>query len=143
MVPCGGNKFEVRKGVDAFKVDEPNRTCSCRMWQILGLPCFHAIACIFKLGKYAEDYLPECFRRDRYLLAYSQYMKPVEGIDFWPDTTHHSRILGPIAKRMPGRPKKKRVRAPHEPKVGSHTISRAGAIMTCKNCGETGHNKNG
>ena len=44
---------------------------------------------------------------------------------------------------MPGRPKKKRFRAAHEPKAGSDRISRAGAVMTCKNCGEAGHNKKG
>ena len=93
------------------------------------------------MGKFAEDYVPECFRKDRYLLAYSQYMKPVYGIDFWPEYGNLSRVLGPIAKRMPGRPKKKRVRAAHEPKAGSHKISRAGVVMTCKNCGETVHNK--
>ncbi|GJY54221.1 retrotransposon ORF1, partial [Tanacetum coccineum] len=28
------SKDQQRRGSDAFKVDEPNRTCSCRMWQI-------------------------------------------------------------------------------------------------------------
>ena len=53
-----------------------------------------------------------------------------------------SRILGPIPKKMPGRPRKKRVRASHEPKSGNK-ISRAGAVMTCHNCWERGHNKKG
>ena len=142
MIPCGGNTFEVRKGYDAFNVDEPKRTCSCRMWQLSGLPCTHAIACIFKLGKYVEDYVPDCFRKDRYMLAYSEYIKPVDGIHFWPDCSNLSRILGPIPKKMPGRPKKKRVRASHEPK-SRNKVSRAGIPMTCHNCGESGHNKKG
>ena len=82
VIPCGGNTFEVRKGYDAFNVDEPKRTCSCRMWQQSGLPCTHAIACIFKLGKYVEDYVPDYFRKDKYMLAYSEYIKPVDGIHF-------------------------------------------------------------
>lgn len=132
----------MRKGSYSFRVDEPNRTCSCRLWQLSGLPCAHAIACIFKLNRFAEEYVPDCFRKDRYLLAYSQYMKPVEGIDFWPDCSHLSRILGPLPKKMPGRPRKKRIRATHEHKSTTR-ISRAGAIMTCQNCGQTGHNKKG
>ena len=142
VVPCGGNTFEVRKGYEAFKVDEPNRTCSCRMWQLSGLPCSHAIACIFKLGKYAEDYVPDWFRKDRYMVAYSEYIKPVPGIHFWPDTSNLSRILGPLPKKMPGRPQKKRIRASHEHNSGTK-ISRAGAVMTCHNCWERGHNKKG
>ncbi|GKE43032.1 pentatricopeptide repeat-containing protein [Tanacetum coccineum] len=43
---------------------------------------------------------------------------------------------------MPGRPRKKRIRAPHENK-STYKISRAGVEMTCLNCGEKGHNKKG
>ncbi|GKC18498.1 pentatricopeptide repeat-containing protein, partial [Tanacetum coccineum] len=142
VIPSGGNKFEVRRGSDAFKVDEKAKTCSCKMWQLSGLPCAHAIACIFKLNKMVEDYVPECFRKDMYIKAYSQYLKPMDGITFWPDCSHMSRVLGPIPKKMPGRPRKKRIRAPHENK-STYKISRAGVEMTCLNCGEKGHNKKG
>ena len=135
MLSCGGNVFEVRKGSYLFRVDEPNRKCSCRMWQLSGLPCSHAIACIFKLNKFDEEYVPKCFKKDRYLLAYSQYMKRVDGIDFWPDCSHLSRILGPLPKKMPGRPRKKRIRVSPENNSNSK-VSRAGVEMTCPNCGE-------
>nr|GEX30467.1 pentatricopeptide repeat-containing protein [Tanacetum cinerariifolium] len=36
VIPCGGNNFEVRKHYKAFKVDETNRRCSCRVWQLSG-----------------------------------------------------------------------------------------------------------
>ncbi|GKD40168.1 pentatricopeptide repeat-containing protein [Tanacetum coccineum] len=32
VIPAGNSKFEVRKGYDAFTVDEAANTCSCRMW---------------------------------------------------------------------------------------------------------------
>ncbi|GKB12826.1 pentatricopeptide repeat-containing protein [Tanacetum coccineum] len=82
VIPCGENKFEVRRGCDAFKDDEVARTCSCRMWQLSGLPCRHGKACIFKLNKMVEAYVPASFRKDMYFQAYSQYIKPVEGISF-------------------------------------------------------------
>lgn len=156
VVPCGNNKFEVRKGYDAFKVDEAARTCSCRMWQLLGLPCVHVVACIFKLSKLVEPYVPPCFRAEMFSLAYSQYLSPVGGISFWPDCSHLSKILGPMPKKMPGRTRKKRVRASHEKKSyskvsksGIHEnnslskVYRSGIKMTCHNCGEIGHNKKG
>nr|GEW15967.1 pentatricopeptide repeat-containing protein [Tanacetum cinerariifolium]GEX21071.1 pentatricopeptide repeat-containing protein [Tanacetum cinerariifolium] len=65
VISCGGNLFEVRKGSDAFRVDEPKKTCSCRMWQLSGLPCCHAIACIFRLNRMVEGYVPQCFMKDR------------------------------------------------------------------------------
>nr|GEW16300.1 pentatricopeptide repeat-containing protein [Tanacetum cinerariifolium] len=142
VILSGGNKFEVMRGSDAFKVDEKAKTCSCRMWQLLGLPCAHAIACIFKLNKMVEDYVSECFRKDMYIKAYSQYLKLMDGITFWPDCSHMSRVLGHIPKKMPRRPRKKRIRAPHENK-STYKISRAGVEMTCHNCVEKGHSKKG
>ncbi|GJV68193.1 pentatricopeptide repeat-containing protein [Tanacetum coccineum] len=114
-----------------------------RFWHVIpGLLCVHAVACIFKLNKLVEPYVPSCFNTETFGLAYNQFMKPVEGITFWPDCSNLSRILGPIPKKMPGRPKKKRIRASHENK-SSTKISRAGIPMTCQNCGEPGHNKKG
>ncbi|GJS68768.1 hypothetical protein Tco_0683333 [Tanacetum coccineum] len=48
-----------------------------RMWQLLGLPCPHAIAVLFKLNKRLEDYVPACFRKVMY--TYHQYLSPVSG----------------------------------------------------------------
>ncbi|GKA01748.1 multidrug resistance-associated protein 5 [Tanacetum coccineum] len=42
VIPAGGKLFEVRSGSEGFTVDEGKRTCSCRMWQLSGLPCVHA-----------------------------------------------------------------------------------------------------
>ena len=112
------------------------------MWQISGLPCVHVVACIFKLNKLVEPYVPSCFRKEMFRQAYSQYMTPVGGITFWPDCGNLSKILGPLPKKMPGRPRKKRIRASHESKFPTK-ISRFGIPMTCHNCGEVGHNKKG
>nr|GEY33194.1 pentatricopeptide repeat-containing protein [Tanacetum cinerariifolium] len=76
VIPCGGNNFEVRKGYKAFKVDETNRRCSCRVWQLSGLACSHAITCIFRLNKMVRGYVLACFRKDIHMLAYNQYIKP-------------------------------------------------------------------
>ncbi|GKE08481.1 pentatricopeptide repeat-containing protein [Tanacetum coccineum] len=106
VISAGNSKFDVRKGYDAFTVDEAANTCSCRMWQISDLPCVYAIACIFELNKLVEPYVPSYFNIEMFGLAYNQFKKPVEGITFWPDCSNLSRILGPIPKKMPGRPKK-------------------------------------
>nr|GEY31108.1 pentatricopeptide repeat-containing protein [Tanacetum cinerariifolium] len=36
------DQHEVRSGSEGFTVDEGKRTCSCKMWQLSGLPCVHA-----------------------------------------------------------------------------------------------------
>nr|GEV01943.1 multidrug resistance-associated protein 5 [Tanacetum cinerariifolium] len=42
VIPAGGNLYEVISGSEGFTIDEGKRTCSCRMWQLSGLPCVHA-----------------------------------------------------------------------------------------------------
>nr|GEW64349.1 hypothetical protein [Tanacetum cinerariifolium] len=78
--------------------------------------------------KMVEEYVPEYFKKDMYMLTYSSYMKLVDGINFWPDCSHLSRILGPKPMRMPSRPRKKRFKASHETKSNTK-ISRAGTII--------------
>nr|GEZ74596.1 pentatricopeptide repeat-containing protein [Tanacetum cinerariifolium] len=53
------------------------------------------------LKKMVEGYVFACFGKDMYMLAYSQYMKSVDGINFWLDYTNLSRILDHKPKKMP------------------------------------------
>ena len=142
MIHAGGNAFEVRNGSFSFKVKVDERTCSCRMWQLSGLPCVHGTAAILKINKLPEQYVPNWFRKELYYATYHNYLSPVGGIDFWPDQSQYSKVLPPIVKKMPGRPRKKRVRAKGE--GGSSTrVSKVGVSMTCQNCFKVGHNKKG
>nr|XP_043615790.1 uncharacterized protein LOC122587689 [Erigeron canadensis] len=60
---AGGSHWEVRQLYEAFKVNVDEKTCSCRMWGLSGIPCPHACAVIFKINKRPEDYVPGWFRR--------------------------------------------------------------------------------
>ena len=142
MIPAGGGIFEVRNGSEAFGVDEKNRTCSCRMWQLSGLPCTHAIAVIFRINKRVESYVPNCFRKQMFHDAYHQYLTPISGMSFWPNTSEMSKVLPPEKHKMPGRHRKKRIRASHEIK-NPNKVPRTGIEMTCSNCFQKGHNKKG
>ncbi|GJS81697.1 multidrug resistance-associated protein 5 [Tanacetum coccineum] len=69
VIPAGGNLFEVRSRSEGFTIDEGKRTCSCRMWQLSGIPCVHATKSMY------------------------------------------STVLPPKPRKMPGRPRKKRIKA--------------------------------
>ena len=43
----GKTQFEVKNGLQSFIVDLATSHCSCRKWNITGIPCAHAIFCIF------------------------------------------------------------------------------------------------
>ncbi|GJS71589.1 hypothetical protein Tco_0704430 [Tanacetum coccineum] len=106
------------------------------------LSCCHAIVVIFKLNRMVEDYVPDCYRKQAFYDTYHQYLTPVGGMTFWPDCSDMSRVLPPKPRTMPGRPKKKRIRAAHENK-NPNKVSKAGVTMTCTNCHQKGHNKKG
>ena len=112
------------------------------MWELSGLPCVHGTAAIYKIKKQPEDYVPNWFRKELYYATYHNYLSPVGGIEFWPDQSEYSKVLPPKAKKMPGRPRKKRIRSKGE--GGSSTrVSKVGVQMTCQNCFKVGHNKKG
>nr|GEV43013.1 pentatricopeptide repeat-containing protein [Tanacetum cinerariifolium] len=129
VIPAGGNLFKVRNGSKALTVDEHKRTCTCRMWQLASLLCPHSIVVIFKINKRPEDYIPACFRKDAYYKVYHQYMIPVGGMTFLPDSSMYSTVLPPKPRKIPSRHRKQRISAPHERQFPNR-VSRAGVEMT-------------
>ncbi|GJR41006.1 hypothetical protein Tco_1216690 [Tanacetum coccineum] len=85
VIPAGGNLFEVRSGSEGFTVDEGKRTCSYRMWQLSGIHCVHATKVIFLINMISESYVPSWFETNMCFMAYHNYVKPVLGMNFWPD----------------------------------------------------------
>nr|GEX25780.1 hypothetical protein [Tanacetum cinerariifolium] len=79
-----------------------------------GIPCVHSVAAYLFLNKEPDEEVDYC---------YSQENQP---------------LLPPIFKRMPGRPKKNRVKARSK---NNSQVSRGGRQITCSNCYEKRHNK--
>ena len=50
-------------------------------------------------------------------------------------------ILPPYARKMPGKPKKNKRKSNDESKKKMDQLSRKELVMTCRNCGQKGHNK--
>ncbi|XP_028193216.1 uncharacterized protein LOC114378796 [Glycine soja] len=51
-----GTRFEVCHHETRIDVDLQNQSCTCRMWQLTGLPCRHAIVAIRYNNHRLEDY---------------------------------------------------------------------------------------
>ncbi|KAK9003674.1 hypothetical protein V6N11_084308 [Hibiscus sabdariffa] len=141
MVWNGEGGCEVKKGRKQYHVNLNEKTCSCRKWQLCGLPCQHACCAIWHTGGDPDGYLHSCYLKDTYIKAYSYALQPINGSHDWKKSGIEA-VLPPIEREMPGRPKKNRRKAKDEPKkMKSGHISRTGLIMTCRNCGGEGHNK--
>nr|GMD14482.1 uncharacterized protein LOC109174707 [Ipomoea batatas] len=127
----------------AYRVDLMNRNCSCRRWDLTGIPCSHAIAAIRKQRESPEDYVHNCYTVEAYLRAYEPAIQPILSSVLWPKSNLPD-PLPPKYKAQPGRPKKKRKINPiEESKKGTTEMKtrKVGEVKRCTVCGVQGHNK--
>ncbi|CAN1175128.1 hypothetical protein LINPERPRIM_LOCUS30653 [Linum perenne] len=141
---CNGKEgYEVRHGDDRFCVQLNEKKCSCRAWQLTGIPCAHAITCIASEGEDPEMFLVDCYSTETYWKIYDHVMQPLDGPKEWSNHEFEA-ILPPLLRVMPGRPRKKRVRGAAEllarDRNNPAKLSKVGRVMSCGSCGKNGHN---
>ncbi|XP_031378591.1 uncharacterized protein LOC116193991 [Punica granatum] len=99
-----GYKFQVWKRPQCKVVDLGAATCSCRMWQLTGIPCAHAIACMAYNNLEPEKYVHSWYSTERWRATYVPYIEPITGESDW-HRTKLPPIEPPAFKRPSGRPK--------------------------------------
>ncbi|XP_072087389.1 uncharacterized protein [Arachis hypogaea] len=140
-VAAGISKFEVIRGRDKFVVDLLKKECTCRKFQMTGLPCPHAVSAINCAKDDIRKYVSSCYTKAAYVACYTPMINPCNGHTMWERTTHPD--VMPPPHRVPiGRPKKKRARGEGEEPQGPST-SRLGLQQKCSRCLKLGHNKRG
>ncbi|PWA73452.1 hypothetical protein CTI12_AA260810 [Artemisia annua] len=137
VIASSYHEFEVRSGAQAYAVNLTNRTCACRLWQLSGVPCIHAVAGYMHLSRDPEDGVHHYYSQEMWARAYQFSIRPVLGTLFWARTNNEA-PLPPIIRKMPGRPRKKRIQAADE---NTTQVSRRGRVIRCSNCQTIGHNK--
>ncbi|XP_021721048.1 uncharacterized protein LOC110688589 [Chenopodium quinoa] len=138
--------FEVENNGDRHLVDLNAWKCSCYSWQLIGIPCHYAYACILYMrGDPDEDYVDAAYSRDKYLAAYTAVLMPMPGLKQW-EKTSFPEPLPPPFKVMPSRPsKKKRKKEVGEDAERAADLAKKAARMggkpyKCSNCMQYGHN---
>ena len=113
----GQIKFEVKNMLESFTMDLAESKCSCRKWDITGIPCAHAISCIFFNKKEAKKYVHDCYKVTTYQACYEPLINPIN--------VHNMRrrnglppVQPPIKRKPSSRLKKKRAKEPDEPRSG-------------------------
>ena len=61
MIWNGDSGFEVGYKGDTYVVDLEKKTCPCRKWELIGIPCLEAICAIQHLGHDPADYVHVCY----------------------------------------------------------------------------------
>ncbi|XP_060188323.1 uncharacterized protein LOC132617345 [Lycium barbarum] len=103
----GEHGFEILDGLYQHTVDIVNEKCSCRSWQLKGIPCPHAI-CAMLYKKYEPiEYVHEYYSKKNWFKTYCHYIQPMTNMAMWPRSANPA-IAPPIIRKMPGRPSKAR-----------------------------------
>ncbi|KAL4385939.1 hypothetical protein GQ457_09G011390 [Hibiscus cannabinus] len=139
---AGALRYEVAFGPsDQHVVDLEAGVCSCRKWDLTGIPCAHVISAMLSIQRIPENYVDSCYHRTTQINLYSNYIFPIRGANQWEQVPEMESlpILPPIQRRPTGRPKKKRRKAADEqdngPSRGHRTLE-----IKCSKCGKPGHN---
>ncbi|XP_071909577.1 uncharacterized protein [Coffea arabica] len=111
-------KFEVRCMYgDRYTVDLISRCCSCRKWDLNGIPCAHAIAVICDTGEEPEKFVNNCYSKEAYMRAYEPMISPMNAEHMWKNSDMPP-VLLPENIKLPGRPRKAKRRELDEPTSG-------------------------
>nr|XP_033515075.1 uncharacterized protein LOC117279634 [Nicotiana tomentosiformis] len=71
---------------EQFSVDLIERTCSCKEWDLTGIPYSHAISCIFHIRENPENFIHDCYKKTTQMRIYEPVIAPMDGPDMWEPT---------------------------------------------------------
>ncbi|KAM3270430.1 hypothetical protein P3S67_028632 [Capsicum chacoense] len=93
--------FEIREEEFRHTVDLSSRICSCRTWQLRGIPCQHAISTLYHVEQEPEPYVEHWYKKKTFMKAYSHFIQPISTMKMWPEI-NNPKIEPPEPKKMPG-----------------------------------------
>ena len=114
-------------------VDLTKQECSCKEWQLTGLPCRHDISFIRSLREVdLENYVSPYYSVAMFRAAYSIIVPPMPDKSLWEKVDTGFKMWPPILKRSAGRPRTRRF-------IGVEEGGSGKKRRRCKRCHGFGH----
>ncbi|KAH1032923.1 hypothetical protein J1N35_045097 [Gossypium stocksii] len=138
---ASGDKYQVECGPGSqHVVDLVENSCSCRNWDLTGIPCMYALAVIHLKDEFPDTYVQTWYTKQAQLQIYSNFASPIRGPKQWASLSNMLPILSPPLRRPLGKPTKVRKKEPDEPQT-TDRLSKRGVEMRYNKCKRIGHNK--
>ncbi|GKE44799.1 mutator type transposase [Tanacetum coccineum] len=104
---------------DQVVVNVVARTCTCRRWELTGIPCKHVVTTNWVMSLNNEVSIPKewvhpCYRLDTWKKVYSFKIIPIRGRIHWPKCNVPTTLLPPKHQLQVGRPPKERKKSAAE-----------------------------
>lgn len=120
--PISEYEFQVQSTTgECFAVRLVEGSCTCNVFQALGIPCSHVVAAATRIGMSVDSFVAGAYFEETLRLAYAEKIYPIPSVGD-PSSTNHaagttSELHPPNVRRPPGRPKKIRILSRGEFKV--------------------------
>ncbi|XP_021974647.1 uncharacterized protein LOC110869723 [Helianthus annuus] len=114
VLMTGSSNYQVTDSRNKTVVDVQMRTCSCRKWDLIGMPCKHAVAAIWNVSENGlspgipESWVDPVYWLDSWKKVYMHTIDPIAGPEMWPRSRCLTKLTPPKYHKQVGRPKKKR-----------------------------------
>lgn len=135
------HEFHVLDGDQNCEVNLLTKECTCGMFQVLGIPCAHAVAAATKCNIDIYSLCDPFYRVETWRASYADTVYPCGNESDWnvPYDIKNMEVGSPIDKDMvspPTKSKRGRPKIIRPPSQDEHVVGRK-----CTKCGSRGHNK--
>ncbi|KAG5581376.1 hypothetical protein H5410_052003 [Solanum commersonii] len=136
--------FEVSEANDRHIANLAAKKCTCRVWDLTGIPCPHSIKALLYKNLDPLKEIHWWYSKEAYILTYHYKLQPVPSQKFWKIEVEQA-MEPPELVNLVGRPRMNRKREKDEAlkRQTEWVAPRRGRKMTCSNCGIPGHNARG
>ncbi|KAG7592786.1 Zinc finger PMZ-type [Arabidopsis thaliana x Arabidopsis arenosa] len=120
VLACSDWIYQVNDGMGiVYEVDLQSKTCSCKVFDTLMIPCCHALAAVGVRNIDIYSLIGECYFVGPWMKMYEMVIRPIpkEGEVEIPEEVKVVEMKPPKTRRGGGRPKKKRIPSRGETKV--------------------------
>ncbi|RVW72241.1 hypothetical protein CK203_054937 [Vitis vinifera] len=141
VYPYVGGVFKVFNMKVYVDVNLRERTCTCKAWQMAGIPCEHACAAIRQMKQDVYEYVDSYFKLPMQQLIYSGHFNSIpnhnmpivdaDGCVRDAQGRLYPSLKPPCSKRPPGRPRHRRIESQFSSK----------RLIFCSRCQVAGHNR--
>ncbi|XP_076913681.1 uncharacterized protein LOC143597170 [Bidens hawaiensis] len=106
--------YQVKSLRSKCVVNVGDRTCTCRRWDLTGMPCKHAVAALYNMienNMYVgplEKWVDEAYWLDTWKKVYNHQIRPIPGPNMWTPSNCPTIITPSKHHTQIGRPKKSR-----------------------------------
>ena len=131
--------YAINKGSTAIaKVDLRRKTCTCRRFNLTGIPCMHAIAAIYSIDEDPTRCVDSWYSKNSFEKSYRDVIYGIRMERDWKKTSLPP-LSPPPAVKQPNRPRKLQIKEVGEIPNKARRFARMNKQYICCICHQDGH----